>query len=59
MSAVRKSVLLSLMMFLPYMVLPVWLVPLVPYAQDQPGCGTWGVCCGFLMIFGTITTPAI
>ena len=59
MSAMRKNVLLSLMMFLQYMVLPVWFVPLVPYVHAMPDGGAWVVWCGFLMAFGTVTSPAI
>ena len=55
----KKKALLSLMMFLQYMVLPVWFVPLVPYVQSLPDGGAWVVWCGFLTAFGTVTSPAI
>lgn len=55
----KKKALLSLMMFLQYMVLPVWFVPLVPYVQSMPDGEVWIVWCGFLMAFGTVTSPAI
>ena len=55
----KDKVLLSLMMFLQYMVLPVWFVPLVPYVQALPDGGAWVLWCGFLMAFGTFTSPAI
>lgn len=45
--------MLLLMMFLQYMMLPVWFVPMLPYVQAMPGGSEWTVWCGFIMGFGT------
>ena len=55
----KDKILLSVMMFLQYMVLPVWFVPLIPYVQTLPCGGEWVIWCGFLMAFGTVSSPAI
>ena len=52
-----KTVKLSTMMFLQYMMLPVWFVPMLPYVQAMPGGGDWAVWCGLIMGFGTFTSP--
>ena len=53
----KKKVLLSLMMFLQYMMLSVWFVPMLPYVQAMPGGSEWTVWCGFIMGFGTFASP--
>ena len=53
----KKKALLSLMMFLQYMMLPVWFVPMLPYVQAMPGGSEWTVWCGFIMGFGTFASP--
>ena len=52
-----KYARLSLMMFLQFMMLPVWFVPMFPYVQAMPGGGDWAVWCGLIMGFGTFTSP--
>ena len=52
-----KNVLMSLMMFLQFMMLPVWFVPMLPYVQAMPGGSEWTVWCGFIMGFGTFASP--
>ena len=48
---------MALMMFLQYMMLPVWFVPMLPYVQAMPGGSEWTVWCGFIMGFGTFASP--
>ena len=36
---IRKRILLSGMMFLQFLMLPVWFVPIVPYVQSLDGGG--------------------
>ena len=52
-----KIIKLSAMMFLQFMMLPVWFVPMLPYVQAMPGGGDWAVWCGLIMGFGTFTSP--
>ena len=52
-----RSVLLGSMLFLNFMMLPVWFVPLLPYVKALPGGGSWGLWFGLLMGFGTFTSP--
>ena len=53
----KNAVLLSVMMFLQFMMLPVWFVPMFPYVQALPDSGNWVVWCGLIMGFGTFTSP--
>ena len=53
----KNAVLLSLMMFLQFMMLPVWFVPMFPYVQSLPDGASWAVWCGLIMGFGTFTSP--
>ena len=53
----KNAVLLSVMMFLQFMMLPVWFVPMFPYVQALPDSGSWVVWCGLIMGFGTFTSP--
>ena len=55
----KNAVLLSLMMFLQFMMLPVWYVPMLPYVQALPGSGDWVVWCGLIMGIGTFTSPLV
>ena len=48
---------LAAMMFLQYMMLPVWFVPMFPYVQAMPDGAHWAVWCSFIMGFGTFTSP--
>ena len=52
-----KNLKLSLMMFLQYMMLPVWFVPMLPYVKTLDGGGDWMFWCGLIMGFGTFTSP--
>jgi MFS family permease len=47
------------MMFLQYLMRPVWLVPLLPYVQSLEGGGRWVFACGLLMGIGTLTSPFV
>ena len=53
----RNRILLSLMMFLQFMMLPVWFVPMLPYVQSLPGGERWAMWCGLIMGFGTFAAP--
>ena len=55
----RKTLLLSISMFLQYMMLPVWFVPMIPYVQALPGGQNWATACGFIMALGTIAAPLL
>ena len=48
---------LSLMMFLQYMAMPVWFVPLLPYVRTLPGGEDWTLWCGLVMGLGAFTSP--
>lgn len=52
-----KRVKLSAMMFLQFMMLPVWFVPMFPYVQSLEGGSDWTLWCGMIMGFGTFTSP--
>lgn len=52
-----KKIKLSAMMFLQYMMLAVWFVPMLPYVQGMKGGTDWAVWCGLIMGFGTFTSP--
>ena len=56
---IRKRILLSGMMFLQFLMLPVWFVPIVPYVQSLDGGGEWVLWCGLIMGFGTFTSPLV
>ena len=48
---------LSAMMFLQYMMLPVWFNTVIPYVQTLPGGDRWAMWCGMLLGFGTLASP--
>ena len=50
---------LSAMMFLQYMMLPVWFNTAVPYLRTLPGGEAWIVWCGMLLGFGTLSSPVV
>lgn len=52
-----KNIKLSLMMFLQYMMLPIWFVPMLPYVQSLSGGESWVFWCGLIMGFGTFSSP--
>jgi len=53
----KNKISLSLMMFLNYMALPVWFVPLLPYVRTLPGGERWTLWCGLIMGFGAFASP--
>ena len=55
----KKLVVLSLMMFLTFMVFPVWFIPMFPYVGSLPDGGKWAFWCGLLMGIGTFASPLI
>ena len=48
---------LSAMMFLQFMMLPVWFLPMFPYVGGMPGGDKWAFWCGLIMAFGTVSSP--
>ena len=54
---VQMRIKLSAMMFLQFMMLPVWFVPMFPYVQNLPGGAQWAFWCGMIMGFGTLASP--
>lgn len=50
---------LSLMMFLQYMMLPVWLLPLLPYINTLDGGTDWMFAFGILTGVGTFASPFV
>lgn len=55
--SIGMRVKLSAMMFLQFMMLPVWFIPMFAYVGKMPGGGQWAFWCGMIMAFGTITSP--
>ena len=55
----KKTLVLSLMMFLEYLMFAVWFVPIVPYVRSLEGGASWVFWCGTLMGIGTLTSPVI
>lgn len=53
----KTKILLGAMMFLQYIAMPVWFVPLLPYVKSMEGGGDWALWCGLIMGFGTFTSP--
>ncbi len=50
---------LSAMMFLQYMMMPVWFNTVVPYVKTLPGGDAWEAWCGGLMGFGMLASPIL
>lgn len=48
---------LSAMMFLQFMMMPVWFTTAVPYVRTLPGGEDWVMWCGMLLGFGTLASP--
>lgn len=48
---------LSAMMFLQYMMLPVWLNTVIPYIKTLPGGDSWVIWCGMLIGIGNLASP--
>jgi nucleoside transporter len=53
----NTRVKLSAMMFLQFMILPVWFIPMFAYVAKMPGAGNWPFWCGLIMGFGALTSP--
>ena len=53
------KVKLSVMMFLQYMMLPVWLLPLLPYLKTLEGGADWMFAFGILTGVGTFASPIV
>jgi nucleoside transporter len=45
------------MMFLQFMMLPVWFVPMFSYVNALPRGEQWAFWCGLIMAFGTLSAP--
>ena len=54
-----KTFKLSVMMFVQFLMLPVWLIPLLPYVQGLEGGKDWVFACGLLMGIGTFASPLV
>lgn len=54
-----KMVKLAVMMFVQFLMLPVWLIPLLPYVQGLEGGKDWVFACGLLMGIGTFASPLV
>lgn len=48
---------LSAMMFLQFMMLPVWFIPMYAYVKGMPNSGNWPFWCGLIMGLGTFSSP--
>ena len=56
--AMGTRVKLSAMMFLQFMMLPVWFIPMFAYVTKMsPEGSPWPFLCGLIMAFGTISSP--
>jgi len=53
------SIRLSVMMFLEFMALPVWFVPMLPYVRSLHGGEGWMLWCGLIMGVGTFSSPLV
>ena len=54
-----KTFKLAVMMFVQFLMLPVWLIPLLPYVQGLEGGKDWVFACGLLMGIGTFASPLV
>lgn len=50
---------LSVMMFLQYMMMPVWFNTVVPYVKTLPGGEAWEAWCGALLGLGMLASPLL
>lgn len=50
---------LSAMMFLQFMMLPVWFNTIIPYVKTLPGGESWVLWCGMFIGFGTLASPLV
>ena len=50
---------ISLMMFVQYLILPVWLLPLLPYLGTLEGGADWAFAFGLLTGIGTFASPFV
>lgn len=50
---------LSAMMFLQFMIMPVWFNTFIPYMRTLEGGSEWTVWCGMLMGFGMLVSPLL
>ena len=53
------KVKLSAMLFLQYLMMPVWFVPLLPYVRALDGGSEWLFAFGLLMGVGTLASPLV
>jgi nucleoside transporter len=53
----QMRIKLSAMMFLQFMMLPVWFVPMFPYVKSLAGGEDWAFWCGLIMGFGMLASP--
>ena len=58
-SNIRRTVVLATMMFLEYMAMPVWFVPMLPYVKSLQGGESWTLWCGLIMGIGTFASPLV
>ncbi|MCR5839986.1 MAG: MFS transporter [Kiritimatiellae bacterium] len=58
-SNIRRTVVLATMMFLEYMAMPVWFVPMLPYVKSLQGGENWTLWCGLIMGIGTFASPLV
>jgi len=57
--AMGMRVKLSAMMFLQFMMLPVWFIPMFGYVERLEGGAQWAGWCALLMGLGTLTSPLL
>ena len=55
----RRMVVLATMMFLEYMAMPVWFVPMLPYVKSLQGGENWTLWCGLILGIGTFASPLV
>ena len=52
-----RTVRLSVMMFVQFLMLPVWVIPLLPYVQGLENGRNWVFAYGLLIGLGTFASP--
>ena len=55
----RRTAVLATMMFLEYMAMPVWFIPMLPYVRSLQGGESWTLWCGLIMGIGTFASPLV